>query len=1032
MNVPHILLDHIREGQVVLFLGAGASIGALHKNNKTPPVGTALSTLIADKFLGEDFRNRSLAQVAELAISETDLFTVQEYIASLFRDFYPNTFHKLIPRFVWKAIATTNYDLIIERAYEEVSNRLQFPVVFKKNGERVEQKLSGRSDILYLKLHGSITDINDPSIPLILTTDQYITHRRNRSRLFDRLKDLAYEHPMLFVGHSLIDPDLRTVLLELSQLGDAKPRSYLVDPFVTEQDIRFWESRRVTAIKASFTDFMEYIDTNIPENFRILATQTEEVEHPIFKRFAVTDRIPSRSLLTLLQRDVDYLHKGFKTGDTEPKAFYKGYFPNWDPIEMGLDVRRGLSDGILSEVFLVTEEEKSTHQELVAIKGHAGSGKTVILRRLAWDAAVEFNKLCLAVKDSANPEYDPLYELYTLCKERIYLFIDSASDYADLIEFFLRKARRDKFPLTIITNERLNEWNAYCENLESFLTYKYIVDYLSPREIEQLIKLLEKYKSLGHLEDLPIEEQREALSKQAGRQLLVALHEATLGKPFKDIVFDEYKSIPSPQAKLLYLTVCILHRLGVVTRAGVVSRVHGIPFTQFKDRLFKPLEFIVFATENKLIGDYEYRTRHPHIAEMVFERALVDQQDRYDEYVRILSALDVDFNADRDAFKGMTNAKHLLDLFSDPEMVRSIFTISKERTPNDPMLLQQEAIFEMNVRDGDLDKASRLLTEAHRLAPWSEPIGHSLAEVAFRKSERARSEVEKNKYRRESKELAAEIASKNKNYPHPFHTLIKVGLSELEDIIKLEDDTAIEIKVKDLEKTISSALQTFPDESFILDANARFNKLIDENPKALASLERAFKHNKKSPYIALRLANALRQGDKKDKAIAVLREAVEAKPLDKDLNYNLAKLLMQTDGSKAEIRHFLRSSFTKGDTRYDAQFWFARLLYLEGEINEARDYFRSLKDANVPASVRQKPRGKIIENKKPIKFLGTITKVEASYGFIARDERNEDLFLSRFHPHMASWEELHRGMRVKFEIAFNYRGAIALNVQSER
>jgi hypothetical protein len=763
MDISPILIDHIRNGQVVLFLGAGAAVGALHKDDKTPPVGQALAKLIADKFLGVEFYSRSLAQVAELAISETDLFTVQEFIASIFKDFYPNTFHKLIPTFVWKAIATTNYDLIIERAYDQVPERLQTPVVFKKNGERVESRLSGKADVLYLKLHGSITDINDPLLPLILTIDQYITHRNNRSRLFDRLKELAYEHPIVFAGHSLIDSDLRAILLELNQLSDAKPRSYLVDPYVTDQDVRFWESKRITSIKASLKEFIEYIDSNIPQPFRVLSTHTEEVEHPIFKRFTTSSTVkPSKSLSTLLDRDVDYIHKEFKTSETDPKAFYKGYFPNWDAIEMNLDVKRGLSDGILSEVFLVTEEDKPDRQELVVIKGHAGSGKTVILRRLAWDAAREFNKLCLSVKDSAKPEYEPLYELYTLCKERIFLFIDSASDYIDLIDLLLTKARRDKLPLTIITAERLNEWNAYCENLEPHVTNKYIIKYLSEREIETLIKLLEKHKSLNYLEGLSFEEQKNTLSKKAGRQILVALHEATLGKPFKDIVYDEYKSIPSPQAQLLYLTVCILHRLGVVTRAGVISRIHGIPFTHFKERLFRPLEFIVFATENNLIGDYEYRTRHSHIAEMVFERVLIDQQDRYDEYVRILSALDVDYNADRDAFKSMTNAKHLLDLFSDNEMVRSIFEIAKIRTTDEPRLLQQEAIFEMNTRRGNLQKASQLLTEAHRLMPWNDTIGHSLAELSLRKAERADSNIERNKYRRESKQIANDILSKDK------------------------------------------------------------------------------------------------------------------------------------------------------------------------------------------------------------------------------------------------------------------------------
>lgn len=594
MHIPPILIDHIREGQVILFLGSGASIGAEHKDGKQPPDGQMLSDLIAQRFLGLDFIGRRLGEVAELAISESDLFTVQEYIAALFRDFYPAPFHKLISRIAWRAIATTNYDLIVERAYE-IPEKLQRLVVFKRNGERVEQRLSGRSDLLYLKLHGCITDINDRELPLILTPDQYVLYRKNRSRLFDRLADLSLEFPIVFVGQSLSDQNLRAMLLELSELGEAKPRSYLVSPNITDPEVRYWEGRRITPIRASFEEFIKTVDAQIPSAFRALAPQRDEPQHPIFSRFSTANVKPSKSLLTLLDRDVDYLHKGFRTGDTDPKEFYKGYFPNWDPIEMGLDVKRWLSDGILSEVFLVTEAEKTDKQELVTILGHAGSGKTVILRRIAWDAAIEFNKLCLAVRPSARPEYEPLRELHSLCKERVFLFLDNATEYLDLIHTFIAKARRDKFPLTIVTAERMNEWNAYCESLNPRVTGRYKVQYLSWTEIEQLIGLLAKHKSLNHLEGATFEEQKEALGPRAGRQILVALHEATLGRPFKEIVFDEYRKIPSEQAKSLYLSVCILHRLGVVTRAGVISRVHGIPFVEFKERLFQPLEFIVFA-----------------------------------------------------------------------------------------------------------------------------------------------------------------------------------------------------------------------------------------------------------------------------------------------------------------------------------------------------------------------------------------------------------------------------------------------------
>src|ERR1039458_4235879 len=45
--------------------------------------------------------------------------------------FEPADFHLFIPQFRWRAIATTNFDLIVERAYASASTRLQNPVKTK-------------------------------------------------------------------------------------------------------------------------------------------------------------------------------------------------------------------------------------------------------------------------------------------------------------------------------------------------------------------------------------------------------------------------------------------------------------------------------------------------------------------------------------------------------------------------------------------------------------------------------------------------------------------------------------------------------------------------------------------------------------------------------------------------------------------------------------------------------------------------------------------------------------------------------------
>ncbi|NJO92618.1 MAG: hypothetical protein HC831_29385 [Chloroflexia bacterium] len=121
-EIPKSLIDQIREGNVVLFLGAGALKGAIHRDGKPALTGPQLGQLIAEKFLEEDFSDSSLQIISEVAMSDTGLFPVQQFIAEYFDGFEPADFHKKIPLYRWQTIVTTNYDLVIEKAYSQCSN----------------------------------------------------------------------------------------------------------------------------------------------------------------------------------------------------------------------------------------------------------------------------------------------------------------------------------------------------------------------------------------------------------------------------------------------------------------------------------------------------------------------------------------------------------------------------------------------------------------------------------------------------------------------------------------------------------------------------------------------------------------------------------------------------------------------------------------------------------------------------------------------------------------------------------------------
>ena len=477
--------------------------------------------------------------------------------------------------------------------------------------DRIDHRVR-EQDLVLLKLHGCISRINDPNLPLIVSTDQYIEHRKHRDRLFKMLEEWAAENTLLFVGHRMQDPDLQWFLKSLTERTSSRPRYYLVRPDVDPVERDYWGAKQITVIDSTFHGLLQSADDSIDRRFRPLAARLPD-GHPI-ERLFVKRKKPSPGLLDFLNDVAEYIHEGISYESGDAARFFRGFGFGWYPILAGLDVRRRLVDQFLYEVVLLPEDDRSARVELYVIKAEAGAGKSVLLHRIAWEAATQAKVLCLRVKSTSLGSLDALRELGHATAQRVFLFFDDAAENVNEIERAVEFARSRALRLTIVTAERTHEWNVTCEQLDTYVSDEYRLTYLSEREIGFLVDLLEKHDALGpNLKRKTREERVSEFVKRSGRQLLVALHEATRGVPFEDILLDEFESLRPVDAQRVYLSVCVLNRFGVPVRTGVISRVHGIPFESFRKRLFAPLEHVVITVRLPW-GDYGYQARHSEIA----------------------------------------------------------------------------------------------------------------------------------------------------------------------------------------------------------------------------------------------------------------------------------------------------------------------------------------------------------------------------------------------------------------------------------
>ena len=1036
MTIPNILVEEILRGDVVLFLGAGATFGAEADDGRKALSGQELAGALSDHFLGGGFKTKSLSEIAELSISESDIVTVQTFVADIFRGLRPAKHHLDLPTFRWHGIVTTNYDRVIEDAYEAQSARVQKIGVFLSDEDRVEDLVRSQDHTLLIKLHGCITRPVDQSIPLIITPDQYVTHKKGRAFLFSMFKQWAREKTVVFVGQDLLDSDLREAILSLEDnQGAARPRYFLVRPNLEQEEVRLWERRRIDALNMGFAEFMEELTKLIPENRRpLLALRTGD--HPI-RRWFVKNMPVSTLLLESLDTTYEYVYQGMPYESNDAKDFYKGFDLGWYAITAELDVRRKITDKILLDVVFSDERERDALTELYVVKGEAGSGKSILLRRLAWEAAVDADRLTLFHKSYQSLEFDALRELSGLSDERIFLFVDNLGEHVHSIEKLVGEARRHDVKLTIIGAESHNLWEIYCQRLNDFVSNEYSLHRLSEDEIRWLVDKLELHDSLGpRLGRMTKEEQINEFLDVAERHLLVALHEATLGEPFEVIIENEFRAITPVAAQQLYLTVCVLNRLRVPVRAGLISRVHGIPFESFKENLLAPLSHVIFAKKDPLVKDYLYTTRHAEIADMVFRRILTDPERRFKEYMSILQEMNLAYRTDEIAFQGMMKGRSVVDLFPDYQMAMQVYDRAEKLAQSNGELFHQRAIFEMRRANPSTETAYKYLEKAWELGRKSPTITHTYAELSYVQAENTESRVRKESYWRRGEELATSIVNHPFSGRHARHTLVKIGIARLKDAIDSEQSSAtLEDLMANVEKHLEKGYKQSPGDNYMAASEADFQQLLNRSDKAIAALRRSFYSNPRDRYIASRLARAYEGERRYQDAEAVVDTALKVNRGDHYLNFRKAMLLRRKGDSENDlILYHLHRAFAPGDDNLEAQFWYARYAYESPDPlhqEEAGRIFAALRSARVPYDVKTKIRDYHGGEDSPTRFHGRVARLEGTFGFIEVDALGREVFTHSADSDEDVWAQLERGSHVVHEVGYTLKGPSAVNLCRE-
>jgi len=253
------LIESVKSGKCILFLGAGVhyppkdtdpNYGHCYPKDQQPPTAKELGKILADssdlnldpgyslaekQAITENLQRISLYY--EITKSRLELVSKVKESVSLNRK--PSRAVNALAELNFPIVCTTNYDTLFETALYQAGKT---PIVSSYSNQRhtvtkdyVEDITPPTTNPFIFKIH---SDLDDPTQSMVITDEdyiQFILRMITSNGQNDPIPLVFRSHvpiwPMLFIGFSLLDYNLRLLFKLLSWQRQSPGRSYSVGPF---------------------------------------------------------------------------------------------------------------------------------------------------------------------------------------------------------------------------------------------------------------------------------------------------------------------------------------------------------------------------------------------------------------------------------------------------------------------------------------------------------------------------------------------------------------------------------------------------------------------------------------------------------------------------------------------------------------------------------------------------------------------------------------------------------------------------------
>ena len=676
----------IQPQQTVLLLGAGASLSS------GAPTGARLARYLAEK-LTPSLEGEDLAEIAGIFENHLGRKALAKAIQQRLKDLEPTGGILALPAFRWKGIYTTNFDRLVEKAYQIAGVDLD---VVRSNFDFSATTGTTSKSVLY-KIHGCTSqDIGlGHRARMVLTELDYDEVKQYRQSLFISLQHSMITGNTLIVGQSLRDTHLRDLAKEVGALRTrgVSGRVFLLVYEYDDDRARLLEQRGIEVVAGTLDNLLYQMQSAQPPAATLAAAEQSATALP--PQLATTT-VSVAHAITLAP---------------DALRLYNGSPATYADIHNGLTIPR-------SNEHRIRQAQSSRRGFFLVLAGAAGVGKTSLARRLLHSRHQEdflvfehLNSYPLNVDAWIGFEA----QLRAAKRQGMLLVDDCAQQLAFVNRLVDSLGKLDRPFLRIVVTVNAAQWQTRSKSpfFYSRGTHERL-SRLADSDIRAMINLVDRKPEIRQLVEpdflnLGHQDKVRRLRERCSSEMYVCLKNIFQTDQLDEILLKEFADLDS-DAQDVYRYVAAVQAMGGKVHRQLVMRLLGLTANGLRNLLERMADVVAEYDIDVANGLYGWTARHDVIADVIATYKFADEEELRLLLERLIDGLNPTEYLELETARGiagnemgiprLTNRDHQVALLR-----RLIEVVPGERTP-------RRRLIRNFLDDGLLDKADREIRSA--------------------------------------------------------------------------------------------------------------------------------------------------------------------------------------------------------------------------------------------------------------------------------------------------------------------------------